>query len=75
MVRAFLKASSRRKTFGVPYFTDASLFQWGEPNPGLWAWKYCPAHSKNEWVSLEEVEKAEDQFFDSSQISNKQYNI
>ena len=64
MVQTFLKASSRRKTFGVPYFTDASPISMG----GTPALVYGPgniaqAHSKNEWVSLEEVEKAEQSIF------------
>ena len=64
MVQTFLKASNRRKTFGVPYFTDASPISMG----GTPALVYGPgniaqAHSKNEWVSLEEVEKAEQSIF------------
>ena len=64
MVQSFLKASNRRRTIGVPYFTDASPISMG----GTPALVYGPgniaqAHSKNEWVSLEEVEKAEQSIF------------
>jgi acetylornithine deacetylase/succinyl-diaminopimelate desuccinylase family protein len=63
-VQSFLKASNRRRTIGVPYFTDASPISMG----GTPALVYGPgniaqAHSKNEWVSLEEVEKAEQSIF------------
>ena len=64
IVQSFLKASNRRKTIGVPYFTDASPISMG----GTPALVYGPgniaqAHSKNEWVSLKEVEKAEQSIF------------
>jgi len=64
LVQSFLKASNRRTTIGVPYFTDASPISMG----GTPALVYGPgniaqAHSKNEWVSLEEVEKAEQSIF------------
>ena len=64
LVQSFLKASNRSKTIGVPYFTDASPISMG----GTPALVYGPgniaqAHSKNEWVSLEEVEKAEQSIF------------
>ena len=64
LVRSFLKASNRRTTIGVPYFTDASPLSM----QGTAALVYGPgniaqAHSKNEWVSLEEVEKAEQSVF------------
>jgi len=64
LVRSFLKASKRRTTIGVPYFTDASPISMG----GTPALVYGPgniaqAHSKNEWVSLEEVERAEQSIF------------
>lgn len=64
IVQSFLKASNRRRTIGVPYFTDASPISMG----GTPALVYGPgniaqAHSKNEWVSLGEVEKAEQSIF------------
>ena len=64
IVQSFLKASNRRRTIGVPYFTDASTISMG----GTPALVYGPgniaqAHSKNEWVSLEEVKKAERSIF------------
>jgi acetylornithine deacetylase/succinyl-diaminopimelate desuccinylase family protein len=64
IIQSFLKASNRRRTIGVPYFTDASPISMG----GTPALVYGPgniaqAHSKNEWVSLEEVEKAEQSIF------------
>jgi acetylornithine deacetylase/succinyl-diaminopimelate desuccinylase-like protein len=64
LVQSFLKASNRRTTIGVPYFTDASPISMG----GTPALVYGPgniaqAHSKNEWVSLEEVEIAEQSIF------------
>ena len=64
LVQSFLKASNRRTTIGVPYFTDASPISMG----GTPALVYGPgniaqAHSKNEWVSLKEVERAEQSIF------------
>ena len=64
VVQTFLKASNRRKTIGVPYFTDASPISMG----GTPALVYGPgniaqAHSNNEWVSLKEVEFAEKTIF------------
>ena len=64
LVQSFLKASNRRKTIGVPYFTDASPISMG----GTPALVYGPgniaqAHSKNEWVNLKEVELAEKTIF------------
>ena len=58
-VRLFLKGVRRKKTCGVPYFTDASLLAAG----GIPALVYGPgsiaqAHSKDEWVSLKEVDDA-----------------
>ena len=64
MVQSFLKASNRRKTVGVPYFTDASPISMG----GTPALVYGPgsiaqAHAKNEWVCLKEVKQAENTIF------------
>ena len=64
LVQSFLKASNRRKTIGVPYFTDASPISMG----GTPALVYGPgniaqAHAKNEWVCLKEVEVAEKTIF------------
>ena len=64
LVQSFLKASNRRTTIGVPYFTDASPISMG----GTPALVYGPgniaqAHSKNEWVCLKEVEQAERTIF------------
>jgi len=64
MVQSFLKASNRRKTVGVPYFTDASPISIG----GTPALVYGPgsiaqAHAKNEWVCLKEVKQAENTIF------------
>ena len=64
LVQSFLKASNRRRTIGVPYFTDASPISMG----GTPALVYGPgniaqAHSKNEWVNLKEVELAEKTIF------------
>ena len=64
MVKSFLKASNRRKTVGVPYFTDASPISMG----GTPALVYGPgsiaqAHAKNEWVCLQEVKQAENTIF------------
>ena len=64
LVQSFLKASNRRTTIGVPYFTDASPISMG----GTPALVYGPgniaqAHSKNEWVCLKEVERAESTIF------------
>ena len=64
LVQSFLKASNRRKTIGVPYFTDASPISLG----GTPALVYGPgniaqAHAKNEWVCLKEVKLAEETIF------------
>lgn len=64
MVQLFLKASNRRKTIGVPYFTDASPISMG----GTPALVYGPgniaqAHAQKEWVCLKEVEQAENTIF------------
>lgn len=64
LVQSFLKASNRRKTIGVPYFTDASPISMG----GTPALVYGPgniaqAHAKNEWVCLKEVDVAEKNIF------------
>ena len=64
IVQSFLKAGNRRKTIGVPYFTDASPISMG----GTPALVYGPgniaqAHAKNEWVCLKEVEQAERTIF------------
>lgn len=59
-VQAFLKAANRRKTVGVPYFTDAAPIAMG----GTPALVYGPgniaqAHALDEWVAIKELEKAE----------------
>ena len=64
IVQLFLQACNRRKTVGVPYFTDASPIAMG----GTPALVYGPgniaqAHANNEWVSLKEVELAERTLF------------
>lgn len=64
LVQSFLKASNRRTTIGVPYFTDASpISMGGTPTLVYGPGNIAQAHSKNEWVSLEEVEKAEQSIF------------
>lgn len=64
LVQSFLKACKRRRTIGVPYFTDASPISMG----GTPAIIYGPgniaqAHAKTEWVSQLEVERAEQSIF------------
>lgn len=61
LAQSFLKAAKRRKSHGVPYFTDASPIAMG----GTPALVYGPgniaqAHSKDEWVPLKEVEDCRD---------------
>ena len=59
-----LNACNRRKTIGVPYFTDASpISMGGTPALVFGPGNIAQAHSKNEWVSLEEVKKAERSIF------------
>lgn len=58
-VRLFLKSVGRRKTYGVPYFTDASpLAAAGIPALVYGPGSIAQAHAKNEWVSLKEVSDA-----------------
>ena len=64
LVQSFLNSCNRRKTIGVPYFTDASpISMGGTPALVFGPGNIAQAHSKNEWVSLEEVEKAERSIF------------
>ena len=64
IVQSFLKASNRRKTIGVPYFTDASpISMGGTPSLVYGPGNIAQAHAKNEWVCLKEVEQAESTIF------------
>jgi len=58
LVRSFLQKVGRRKSKGVPYFTDASpISMGGTPAIVFGPGNIDQAHSRDEWVSLEEVER------------------
>jgi acetylornithine deacetylase/succinyl-diaminopimelate desuccinylase-like protein len=58
LVRLFLQKVGRRKSQGVPYFTDASpVAMGGTPAIVFGPGNIDQAHSRDEWVSLEEVER------------------
>ncbi len=56
LVRSFLQKVGRRKSKGVSYFTDASpISMGGTPAIVFGPGNIDQAHSRDEWVSLEEV--------------------
>ncbi len=58
-VRSLLRATKKRKTYGVSYFTDASpIAMGGTPAVVFGPGNITQAHAKDEWVSLEEVTNA-----------------
>lgn len=64
LVRDFLKSTRRRKTIGVPYFTDAApLSNGGTPSLVYGPGNIAQAHAKDEWISLSEVENAKQYIF------------
>lgn len=58
-VQMLLRKAGRRKTRGVPYFTDASpLSAGGTPSVVFGPGNIAQAHAENEWVDLDQVERA-----------------
>jgi len=58
-VQSFLRAANRRKSKGVPYFTDASpIAMGGTPALVFGPGHIAQAHSTDEWVELEQVDQA-----------------
>ncbi|MEK9773626.1 MAG: M20/M25/M40 family metallo-hydrolase [Opitutae bacterium] len=58
-IRLLLQCCGRRKTHGVPYFTDASpISMGGTPSLVLGPGDIAQAHAEKEWIDLEELEKA-----------------
>ena len=58
-VQSFLKAANRRKPKGVPYFTDASpIATGGTPALVFGPGNIAQAHSTDEWVEIEQVDRA-----------------
>ena len=58
-VQMLLNKARRRKTCGVPYFTDASpLSAGGTPSVVFGPGNIAQAHAENEWVDLNQVERA-----------------
>ena len=59
LVQFFLRAANRRKPKGVPYFTDAStIAMGGTPSLVFGPGNIAQAHSTDEWVELEQVDRA-----------------
>ncbi|MBT3635299.1 MAG: M20/M25/M40 family metallo-hydrolase [Opitutae bacterium] len=59
LVQSFLRAANRRKSKGVPYFTDASpIATGGTPALVFGPGNIAQAHSANEWVEMEQVDRA-----------------
>ena len=57
--QSFLRAANRRKPKGVPYFTDASpIATGGTPSLVFGPGNIAQAHSTDEWVEMEQVDRA-----------------
>jgi acetylornithine deacetylase/succinyl-diaminopimelate desuccinylase-like protein len=57
--QSFLRAANRRKPKGVPYFTDASpIATGGTPALVFGPGNIAQAHSADEWVEMEQVDRA-----------------
>ncbi len=57
--QSFLRAAKRRKSRGVPYFTDASpIAMGGTPALVFGPGNIAQAHSTDEWVEMEQVDRA-----------------
>ena len=57
--QSFLRAANRRKPKGVPYFTDASpIATGGTPSLVFGPGNIAQAHSTDEWVEVEQVDRA-----------------
>jgi acetylornithine deacetylase/succinyl-diaminopimelate desuccinylase-like protein len=60
LVQSFLRAANRRKSKGVPYFTDASpIAMGGTPALVFGPGNIAQAHSADEWVEMEQVDRAQ----------------
>jgi acetylornithine deacetylase len=60
LVQSFLRAANRRKSKGVPYFTDASpIAMGGTPALVFGPGKIAQAHSADEWVEMKQVDRAQ----------------
>jgi acetylornithine deacetylase len=58
--QSFLRAANRRKPKGVPYFTDASpIAMGGTPALVFGPGNIAQAHSADEWVEMEQVDRAQ----------------
>lgn len=58
-VQSFLRAANRRKSKGVPYFTDASpIAMGGTPALVFGPGHIAQAHSTDEWVEMQQVDRA-----------------
>jgi len=57
--QSFLRAANRRKSRGVPYFTDASpIAMGGTPSLVFGPGNIAQAHSTDEWVEMAQVDRA-----------------
>ncbi len=57
--QSFLRAANKRKTRGVPYFTDASpIAMGGTPALVFGPGNIAQAHSTDEWVEMAQVDRA-----------------
>ncbi|MBT3666798.1 MAG: M20 family metallopeptidase [Opitutae bacterium] len=60
MVQSFLRATGKRKTHGVPYFTDASpISMGGTPALVFGPGNIAQAHAKDEFIEIKQLEKAQ----------------
>jgi acetylornithine deacetylase/succinyl-diaminopimelate desuccinylase-like protein len=60
LVQSFLRAANRRKSRGVPYFTDASpIAMGGTPALVFGPGNIAQAHSADEWVEMAQVDRAQ----------------
>ena len=58
-IQSLLRATKKRKTYGVSYFTDASpIAMGGTPAVVFGPGNIAQAHAKNEWIQLEELDSA-----------------
>ena len=59
LVQSFLRAANRRKSKGVPYFTDASpIATGGTPALVFGPGNIAQAHSTDEWVEMAQLDRA-----------------
>ena len=58
-IQSLLRATQKRKTYGVSYFTDASpIAMGGTPAVVFGPGNIAQAHAKNEWIQLQELDSA-----------------